>query len=65
MKGPPAFPTDMNADGGTDGGDIARFVAAVIANSSAAGDVCAGDFSLNGVVDAPDVGPFVGTLLAN
>ncbi len=54
---------DMNGDGVTNGGDIQQFCAALLGGSTAAGDVCAGDFSANVRVDTPDLPAFVGRLL--
>ena len=54
---------DMNGDASTNGDDIQPFVNAVLANSGAAGDVCAADFSFNNSVDPSDVDAFVAALL--
>jgi Immunoglobulin I-set domain len=56
---------DLNGDGAANGDDIQQFVNAVLANSAAASDVCAGDFSLNLNVDADDVDAFVAALLSS
>jgi Phosphoesterase family/Immunoglobulin I-set domain len=54
---------DLNGDGFVDGGDIAPFVGAVLIGSTAASDLCPGDFSLNLVVDEADSPAFVSALL--
>ncbi len=55
---------DMTKDCVTNGRDIQAFVAAVVAGSSAAGDLCSADFDGNGVIGVGDVAGFVGSLLA-
>ncbi len=54
---------DMNGDGVADGDDISPFCSALINGSTAAADVCAGDFSANLRVDSTDTPAFIGTLL--
>ena len=50
---------DLNADGMTDGTDIARFINAVLNNPGGLANVCRADFNGNGAVDPPDVPPCV------
>lgn len=54
---------DMNADDDVDGEDIEFFVPAVLESSTAANDVCPGDFNGNGIMDIGDVSGFVSALL--
>jgi hypothetical protein len=54
---------DMNDDGATNGADVQRFVAAVIASSTLPADTCPGDFDDSGVVSPPDTPGFVAALL--
>jgi hypothetical protein len=55
---------DMNADGSTDGRDIADFSDALISGSTNPLLLCAGDFSGNGVIDIADLPDMVTALLA-
>lgn len=54
---------DMDFSGATDGRDVQSFTMACIAASTAAADLCHGDFSENAVIDAADVSGFVARLL--
>lgn len=59
----PAPTGDMNGDCVTNGRDIQPFVDAVRTASTNARDLCAGDFSANGTINAADVPGFVAKLL--
>jgi hypothetical protein len=54
---------DMNTDGAADGADIQGFTDAVVAASTLPADLCPGDFDDSGVLDPPDIQPFVAALL--
>ncbi len=69
ITGPDCVPSvtcidgDMSEDQVVNGNDIQMFITAVIAQSTDAYDVCAGDFSGNGMVDEADVIGMVDELL--
>ncbi|MFO0972545.1 MAG: putative Ig domain-containing protein [Phycisphaerae bacterium] len=58
------LPGDLNGDTLINGGDVQPFVDCLIAGSTLLGDCSCGDYDHSGIVDAPDVAPFVAGLLS-
>lgn len=56
---------DVNGDGIANGRDIAEFTQAAISASSAVNQICAADFSDNGLIDAGDVSGLIAFLVGS